>query len=123
MAQLDPSSDNALFFKEKISEAYIDLSTTYSNVKAYMYDQNGSIIGKWSRETLVGYDTMFATDVYTLMFYAYRRLLENYKRQSVHLELRVIKPTADKDLEGDEEHIVYECDLMVGSTKTGWPDS
>jgi hypothetical protein len=114
---LDPSSDNELIFKEKVSDVYINLATTYSNVVAYMYDHKSKLIEKWSRETQSSYRSMFATDNYTLMFYTYRGLLTDYKNKTVHLEIKVVKEVIDRDLDDNEEHLVAEYDLRVGDTK------
>jgi hypothetical protein len=117
MGILDPSTDNNLLFKEKISDVYVNLAATYSNIVAYAYDENGTLFDKWSRTVQVGYKTIFVIDNETVEFYIERGSLITMKSKKVHLEIKVIQNVISKELTDDKEHTDYEYDLMVGDTK------
>lgn len=114
---LDPSSDNELIWKEKEDDVYINLASTYLNIVAYLYDHKSKLIEKWSRTVKAEYKSLFVTDNYTLLFYIYRGVLTDYKNKTMHLEIKVIRQITDLGLEDDEEHLVAEYDLKVGTSK------
>ncbi len=118
MALLDPSSDNKLVFKEKVSGAYINLTTTYSNVVAYLYDST-TVVNKWSRTAQTGYDLMYATDVYTLEFYVERGTVDDYKGKALRLELKVVKAVTGRGLTSNVEHTLGKFSLNVDTTEMG----
>ena len=118
MALLDPSSDNKLTFKEKVSGSYVNLATVYENVVAYLYD-GSTVVDKWSRETQTGYKYMYATDNYTLEFYITRGILTNYKTRSLKFEIKVIKSVEGRALTDNKEHTLGVITLDVGKTETG----
>lgn len=119
MEILDPSSDNLHVFKEKVNGVYVNLASTYSNVVAYLYNESGDEIKKWSRELQAGYDSIYATDNYTLEFYIYRELLINYKGKTVKLEIKAIRNVASRGLTDDKEHSLGWIQKKVGESKMG----
>jgi hypothetical protein len=117
MSYLDISSDNLLLIEEEINDVAVNLATTYENIVAYLWDVSDTLIDKWSRETQSGYRTIYVIDNYSCEFYIYRGLISTMKNKKVHLEIKVIKSVASRDLDDDLEHTLYEGDFSVSESK------
>ena len=115
---LDASSDNQCLIKEKSSGTYINLTSTYYNVVAYLYDRDDTLIQKWSYLAQSGYKSIYSVDSTTMEFYIRREDVKDRQGETVRLEVKTVKSTAGRGLTSDREHLLASKILQVSDSKT-----
>jgi len=116
---IDPSTDNKLSFRESINDVYVDLSTTYANLVAYLYDCEDNIVTKFSRETQAGYETIFAPSTTQADLYIERGTIDDYIEQNMILEWKSVEDVASRNLGDNQEHLLTRISLKVQKSNMG----